>query len=650
MRRLFPLLSSTCIITTLSAGSAFAIPRMDEMSPHLPPPASTTNTSNAHTKTLSGTSTPKMQDPVVVTASRIQQPLSTVGSSMTVISGEELEKKGITEVVDALKTVPGVSFSRNGGVGQTTSLRIRGADSGQVVVMIDGVVVNDPTNTSGFYDFNALHVHNIDRIEILRGPQSAVYGGNAVGGVVNIITKRGEGKPVYTAAASAGSHNTFSQELGTRGQKGKLHYSVNASNFNTVGFPATVAGPEKDGAHLKSLSATLGVDATQHLTLDFSGGVSHLKSGFDTDPTSTDGPADQVKDSAYGQAQAHLQTLGNTLEHVFTANHFVVSRESNEPLGYYTNSTFDGTRTVFRYQVNQTLFGSDVASLGAEWQDESADNTNTTGSTPATDVDRSVTKRSAFAQYIAHPIEPLTVTFSGRHDTSSSFDDHNTARVAGAYTIESFATTLRASAGTSAKDPTLYQLYGPYGTSTLKPEESRAIDAGIENSFLQGRVTTQNTVFAQVYKNLIDFDNNTFLYGNVARARSKGFENSVNVEVVPRVNVSATHTYTLAVDSDTEKRLPRRPKHTGYVETNIRATDAWTVGGGLYFESSQLDSNFSTANTKGYGSLGLHTEYQVVPQASLYLRADNILDRHYQEVRNYRSAGREIFGGIRAEY
>ncbi len=640
MRRLSLLLSYTCIISL--GANAFAIPLARPLVSAKPivsnsaPPPTTTK--------------PRIHDTVVVTASRIAQPLSTVGSSITVLKGEELEEKGIVEVVDALKTIPGVSFSRNGGAGQTTTLRVRGADAGQVLVMVDGIVVNDPTNTSAFYDFSSLSVRNIDRIEVLRGPQSAVYGGNAVGGVINVITKRGEGKPTYTTNVGGGSHSSFKQEVGTYGKKGKLSYGLNLSNYNTAGYPNTVAGPEKDSAHLKNISTSMGVDVSQNVKLNFSGGASRLRSEFDSSPTTTDGPAEQVNDTAYGQVQANIKTLGSTLEHVLTANHYVVARESNEPLGFYTRSTFDGKRTTLRYQANQKLFTRDTATAGVEWQRESANNVNVSGGVPATDVNRQMVSQSAFAQYLTHPTENLALTLSGRHDASSAFESHTTARIAAAYTIDSLGTILRTSAGTSAKNPTLYQLYGPYGTATLKPEKSKGVDAGIENGFWNGRVRLQNSVFAQEYKNLIDFDNVLFVYGNVAQARSKGFENSVSVDVTPRVNLSATHTYTLAVDSATEKRLPRRPKHTGYVETNIRATNKLNVGGGVYYVTPQLDSNFATTNTSGYGSVDLHANYQMMPNLNLYIRADNVLGNDYQEVLNYNNPGRVFFAGLRASY
>ncbi len=591
----------------------------------------------------------QMIDPVVVTASRIAQPLSTVGSSITVLDGAALERQGVTQVIDALKTVPGLSFSRSGGAGAVTTARIRGAESSQVIVMIDGVVVNDPTNTSGFFDFNDLHLHNVERIEILRGPQSAIYGGNAVGGVIQIFTRRGEGPARVSVHAGGGSHNTTSENIGVRGKAGKVGYSLQTSNYQTTGFPASVAGPEKDGAHLKQLGASLDIDAASRVKLLLSGGVSRLNADFDPSST-TDGPAEQVKDSAYGQAEGRITSRGGTLEHVLTAGGSVVSRTFDEPVGFYRHSTFDGARTTLRYQANQRLFVRDTASAGVEWQKETADNTLTSGGSTSTDVDRRTTARSAYGQYIAHPTQALTLTASARHDTSSSFDNHTTARLAAAYVLPQIGATVRASAGTAAKNPSLYQLYGPYGTATLKPETSKGVDAGIEKTWLNGRVTTEHTGFAQVYRNLIDFNNTTFVYDNIVRSNSRGVETSVRVAATPSIGLRATHTYTLARNSHTHNVLPRRPRHTGYVATDARINDRASVGAGVLLVTKQLDSNFSSANTKGYTTLDLHGNYQILPQAQLYLRANNVLDRDFQEVRNYRSAGREIFGGVRAEY
>lgn len=584
---------------------------------------------------------------VVVSATRFAIPKEQVGSSVSIISRADIEKSGASQVFDVLKQTPGLSFTRTGGVGTISNIRLRGANTGQVRVMIDGVNVNDPSEINNDYVFHSLPASDVERIEIIRGPQSALYGSSAMGGVINIITKKGAGPARFTGGLEVGSYETFRQNAGVSGSTERVEYRLSVDNFDTGGFSRVTTGPEKDATHDKNAAAALGIQLTSNIKLDMSGRIGELTAGFD--PSSTlDGPATLDKRSRSGKASLTAQTLSGAWEHIVSAQGANTVRKFDQPLGFNRYESYDGTQNTFEYQSNLKLRARDVLTGGLATERQATENTSTNAGITSLDIDRAFRTNSVYSQYLLGLGDATTLTLGGRHDDHSTFGGANTYRATATHRIEQTGTTLRASYGTGFKAPTLFQLYYAFGgNANLKPEKSTGYDVGVEQALLSNRGSLSVTLFHNEFKNLIDY---TTAYVNVDRATTKGVETSARFDITPQLSASAGHTYVWSEDERTNRILPRRPKNTITTGLDYTMLGAFNVGGDLRYVSRQLDSNFSTAYTKAYTTLDLRGSYDITPQVAAYARLENLLNRDYQEVRRYNAPGRSIYVGVRGSY
>jgi vitamin B12 transporter len=583
---------------------------------------------------------------LIVTANRLPTEATRVGSSVDVIDQDEIERRQPVQALDLLKRLPGVSISRNGGFGATSTVRLRGSESGMVKVLVDGVEVNDAASTGNEFDFNSLLTGDIEKIEVLKGPQSALYGNDAMGGVINIITRQGSGAPRITALAEAGSYGTFRQQAGISGASGGTSYALNASNLHTDGFSRTFVGSEKDGSDARSVSGKLGVQATEVLRFDVTGGWSWLDSEYD--PYAADGPASQEKKMWQGRAAADLSLLDGRFTNNLAISAASTKRDFDEPTGWYTDSSFDSLRKSLDYQGN-LHFGRDTATFGLSVEEEDAkvNNTSALGLEPG--IDDEVTTKSAFIQYQAELVENLTVTAGGRVDDHEAYGSKATYRLTGAYLLPASGTILRASYGTAYKAPTLYQLYAPlYGSTSLRPEESKGLDAGIEQPLLDGKLTLGASLFRNFYDNLIGF---TSAYVNVAKARTQGVELSVQARPLESLRLSANYTFLDATDRISGDDLPRRPRNSVNASIDWDATERLTLGAALRYTSKQLDSAYdSTAFLAGATVVDTTIRWQGWENVSLFGRVENLFDKDYQEVLNYRAPGRSAYGGVQVRF
>jgi vitamin B12 transporter len=583
---------------------------------------------------------------LIVTANRLPTEATRVGSSVDVIDAAEIERRQQVQALDLLKRLPGVSVSRNGGFGATSTVRLRGSESGMVKVLVDGVEVNDAASTGNEFDFNSLLTGDIEKIEVLKGPQSALYGNDAMGGVINIITRQGSGTPRITALAEAGSYGTFRQQAGISGASGGTSYALNASNLHTDGFSRTFVGSEKDGSDARSVSGKLGVKASEVLRFDFTGGWSWLDSEYD--PYAADGPASQEKNMWQGRAAADLSLLDGRFTNNLAISAASTKRDFDEPTGWYTDSSFDSLRKSLDYQGNLHI-GRDTATFGLSVEEEDAkvNNTSALGLEPG--IDNDVTTKSAFIQYQAELMENLTVTAGGRVDDHEAYGSKATYRLTGAYLLPTSGTILRASYGTAYKAPTLYQLYAPfYGDASLRPEESKGLDAGIEQPLLDGKLTLGASLFRNFYDNLIGF---TSAYVNVAKARTQGVELSIQARPLESLRLSANYTFLDATDRISGDDLPRRPRNSVNASIDWDATERLTLGAALRYMGKQYDNAYdSTAILDGSTVVDTTIRWQGWENVSLFGRVENLFDKDYQEVLNYRAPGRSAYGGVQVRF
>lgn len=584
---------------------------------------------------------------VTVTASRIAQPIDTVGSSVTIVTREEILRRGDRSVADALKRVPGVTLARNGGIGATTQVFVRGATAGRVQVLIDGIPVNDASAVDTAFDFSTMLTDDVARIEVIRGPQSSLYGSDAIGGVINIITRRDAG---WNASAEVGSYRSFTESLGYNGHTGRVRYGFQAQHLKTDGFSRSTAGNEDDGSTIAQLSGHVEADLTEQLMLAVSAGYSDAEVDFDPAST-TDGPGSTERRMAYGQAKVKASTLNDTLDHTVKINVNRTERDFDEPAGFFRYSSFNGQRTQANYQADWRLRDRDVLTGGLEWEEEDAENTNTTSGVTTTSLNDSVHTRSAYAQYLIGLTEDWTLTLGGRHDDHETFGSANTYRMTSAYVFPQTGTILRGSVGSGFKAPTLFQLFSSFGNPSLQAEESVGYDLGIEQSLLEDRLTLSITGFHNEFDDLITFDSATFRYANIAEAETTGIETSAGYQVSPVLRLHATHTWMLAEDSQTGKTLPRRPKHTATAGADWDITGRARIGGQWRYVDRQLDTSFSdTIFTDAYDTLDLTGQYEINERFTATARIENLLDEDYGEAAGYQAAGFSVFGGVRAKF
>lgn len=620
---------------------------------------------------------------IVVTAGRAPEPIGSTGSAISVISGETLTTSNPASLTDALRSVPGLIVTQAGGPAGTTGVMLRGANTGQTLVLIDGIRVNDPSGAAGDFNFALVAPGTVDRVEVLRGPQSALYGSDAMGGVINIITKKGGGPAQYSIRTEGGTYGTASTTASMSGSSGPWTYAVTGSGQHTNGFSsygyripsieAKYPNLEKDGMDRIGGSARVGYDAGEGFRFDAGVMSTFTRGAYDASFGATpDTPSNSNQLQQQIWAKATVDSLGGMLTQSITTFATQVDRTFNDytsyginvlPANSYATSTdFRGNSFGAEYQGDLKMGAAGSLIYGARTQHDTAESFGATilpVPTPRLQT-LSATKdtNSVFALWKLPIGERLSVTMGGRVDDVVDVATFATWRTTAAYNIVETGTKLRASAGTGAKAPTLYQLYEPnYGNSGLKPEESFGYDAGIDQSLFNGRVTLSLTGFYNKFSNLIDF---TFdptptqpfgHYINVARAETSGLEVGADVDVMPgKLRLKTAYTWLQAKDLTTGLTLARRPEHLARIALAITPTDRWLIEPRILMVSKRFSSNNELNPLAAYTRVDLYTEYKIDNNWKVFARGENIFNERYQEVLNYGTTGPAVYGGFHATW
>ena len=621
---------------------------------------------------------PKQPTEVVVTADREPEPISRTGSSISVVKGETLATSNPGSLVDALRTVPGLDISESGGPGSTTNIRLRGANTGQTLVMIDGIRINDPTAASGDFDFAMFAPSAIERIEVLKGPQSALYGSDAMGGVVNIITKKGTGPAQFNVRTEAGSYGTVSTTGSMIGSQGPWSYAFTGGGQSSEGFsrygyriPAIEAknpNLESDGFSRLGGSARIGYDADG---VRVETGILSTLTRSNYDASGADAPffkARRLLDQVW--TKASVDTLDGRWTHSLNMFETQAVRSFSE-LSYplKTSSTItDYTGNSVGAEYQSTLRMGTLGSLiyGAKTQHETADIFQTkfvpTIAAYVPQVRGKQDTNSLFGLWQLPIGERLIFTIGGRVDDVVNVSRFETWRATAAYMISETGTKLHASAGTGAKAPTLFQLYSVNQGASLAPEQSFGYDAGIDQSLFNGRATVSLTGFSNKFSNLIDFVsvgpgvscpvvNPLGCYFNVSRAETNGLEVGSNIDILPGlVKFNAAYTYLHAVDLATGLVLARRPKNLARFALTITPTDRWLIEPRVLTVSKRFSSAGQTSQVDAYTRVDLYTEYKIDKNWKVFARGENILNKHYQEVFNFGTTGPAAYAGFNATW
>jgi vitamin B12 transporter len=612
---------------------------------------------------------------VFVTATRTEQPLARVGNSVTVLQPEQVRATQKTAVSDLIAATPGVAVSRNGGLGTTTALRIRGAESDQTVVLIDGVKLNDPSSTGGGFNFGNLLVDDIARIEVLRGSQSTLWGSQAIGGVVNIVTPVPAGPLAATIDAEGGSYATA--KVAARVQAGNDRYAwrIGGNYLRTEGvsaFDEDLGGREEDGYRNVGFNARGLVYVTDAITAE-------LRSNFSRGRTEIDGfpaPAFAFADTReYGiteewvsYAGVNIDSFGGRLRNRIGFAYTDTDRENTDP-DAVVPQTFDayGRNLRWEYQGTLALGERATAVFGAETETSELSTASPTAFEPdPTPLQREVSLDGVYAQLQVTPIDTLTLTGGLRHDDHETFGSNSAGHAALAWALTE-ATIVRASYGEGFKAPTLYQLYSQYGTPSLAPEDSEGWDAGIEQQFFDRKISLALTYFERDNTDMIDFVScfgvrtdrcraqPSGYYDNVQQTETDGYEASLAASVTSRLQFTANY---MSLDARHASRssvnfgrhLARRARDTA----NAELTYSWriplvTTLAGQYVGRS-FDNAANTFVLDDYVLVDLRAAYSVSKQLEVYGRIENLLDQDYETTRRYGSIGRGGYVGFRQSF
>ncbi len=609
---------------------------------------------------------------VVVSANRIPVETDKVGASVSSITAEEIEERQYKTVSDAVRALPGVTVNQNGGLGSLTTARIRGNSSDQTLVIIDGVVVNDPATTGGGFNFANLDISDVERIEVLRGPQSTLYGSNAIGGVINIITKRGEGDPTVSASLEGGSYETLRGFSSVSGAQDGLDYRFSASGVHSDGISRADeddGNPEEDSYDNVTFSGNLGYQALETLRFDGFARYSDSRSEFDGFDvvTFTFGDADEVaeEDELALGGSATLTLFEGYLDNRFSVNYSQIDRQNTSQIALlptaFESLDSTGERFTLEYQGTAYLTATETLVFGAEREETSIDQSSAYYDSFAMmvvpdSISADTSNNSVYALLQTEFIENLTLTGGVRYDDHEDFGSATTFRVTGAYRIESSDTILRASWGEGFKAPSLYQLnyictfcFPPQvsPSSNLEPEESRAWDVGIEQRFFEGDLSLQAIYFQQRTKNLINFDFSQG-YTNVGRAESQGVELIAAYRATDWLTLDGNYAYIYAQDLDADTQLLRQPKHTAAFNATVMPTEPSYISLGITYNGEERDTGGVILDE--WVRLDLRGGYRVTENVEIFGRVENLLDENYQEVRGNGTPGVSGYLGVRATY
>jgi vitamin B12 transporter len=616
-------------------------------------------------------------DELVVVATRTPERLDHVGQQVSVVDQAEIRARQMVVVSDLVATTPGVGLSRNGGVGGSTSLRIRGAETDQTVVVIDGVKLNDPSGTGGGYNFANLLAGDIARIEVLRGAQSTLWGSQAIGGVVNIVTAQPTRAFEGSASLEAGSMNTGYARAGIGGRTDRLVWRLAGGYFTTDGVSAYRQGAEDDGYHNANLSGTATVALADSVHLDLRAVWSRGRNQFDGFPAPAfvfaDDPEYGTTEDLVAYAGLNFDLLDGRLKNRLAYGYTRTDRDNFNPVQAVTTRTFDaaGENRRWEYQGELALPHDWRATFGLETERSEMRTASPSSFTPnPVPMRAKVGIDSVYLQALGEVVPDLTLTLGLRRDSHDTFGDHDLGQVAAAWRLNGGGTILRASFGQGFKAPTLYQLYSPFGTATLQPEHADSWDAGIEHHFDAASAVVSATWFQRETQNQIDFVScaatattpgcvlagvrRSGFYSNVAQTKAHGVELTGSA-VVSEVTFEANYTWTHAENdspgnANRGKALIRRPEH----QANLSASYVWPVGlstsASVRYVGHSYDNAANTTKLDAYTLLDLRASYPLTDAIEVYGRVENATDRSYETTRNYGSPGRGAYLGVRATF
>ena len=591
-------------------------------------------------------------DEVVFSATRLPTPRDSVGASVSVVTRAEIEAAGDQQLSSFLARLPGVSVDQQGPAGSLTNLRMRGASTGYVAVFIDGIRVDDPTGTSTSFDFGALGTADIGRIEVLRGSQSALWGGSAVAGVINISTLA-DAAPgtTQTAAVEAGSFGTLAARYGftRRTEAGALAF--NLSHLRSDGFSAAdenAGNTEADGIETTRASVSLRHALTDTVTLGFAGFVQRTRSeydGFVFDPdtfTSTLTDLDNVQRRREVGARVFAEfLLGDSRQEIGLAGYRITRRNIDA-----NPRSATGERLRLDWLGSTPLTPEFTLVYGADVQRERGRYPNLPAGSESTTIS------GAFAQALWAPRDDLDVAVVGRVDRNSDFGSFTTGRASVAYRPVQ-GLTLRGAVARGFRAPSIDERFGDYGSFVgnpdLSPERSRSAEIGVDYDF-GGGARMSATLFRLDISNMIRSTADFSSLENVAgRSQREGLELEGRLPLGDRVALSGSYTYTDA-RSQTGARLGRIPRHDLGLTLEAQVTDRLRSTTTLRGLADRPNDGFPSGPMASFAVVNTAFAWALSDRAEVTVRVDNVFDRQYQLVQGYGTSDRALYVGLSSRF
>jgi len=601
---------------------------------------------------------------VVVTATRIATPIDQVASAMTVIDASDIDQRQERSLPDVLADAPGLNLVQSGGEGGQTSIFMRGTDSNHVKVLVDGIDASDPSSPNGAFDFGKFNSADIARVEVLRGPQSGLYGSDAIGGVINIITKQGDGPLSLSGEVEGGSFDTFNQNATVSGSDDNFHYRATLSHLHAGATPVTPLdllppGETRHDDYYDNITAStkLGYNFSDHFDLGFVGHASESLGEITGDATD---PVTFLVFPAPTQTRIYTQSYDSRA----TAHWNLGWLDQTLGVSYSSTVTSDD-------DPNNGAIPSSGDRIAVDWQGSIPITTGETIVLGATDIrdaihipiSAGVTTNAGYGELQSSLPDliagvDLNNSVSIRDDDNSRYGNHVTWHVAPVASIASTATRIHASYGSGFKAPSLEQLFESFpaffffANPDLKPETSTGYDVGVDQTLFG--VTGGVTWFHNDIKNLIETNPVTFEDDvNIGRATTQGFENYLAWQPFETLKLRADYTYTEAEDANLHEELVRRPKNKITGEARWQAMDALSLDARLLYIGTWIDGSrdFSVPrlNAHPYMTVDLAASYALTENLTVTGRVSNLFDKSYEDPVGFLQPGHAFYAGLKVK-
>jgi vitamin B12 transporter len=613
-----------------------------------------------------------MMPTTVITADRFPTDPDKVTSTYTVVPQEEMQRRQLRTAGEVLKTVPGISVQQSGGPGTQTSVFVRGSNSNHVLVLIDGVTVNDPSTPNGGPDFAHFLTENLDRIEIVRGPMSTMYGSQAIGGVINMVTKAGKGPMNGAAFTELGTRLWSNSGAYVRGSEGRFNYNLTfAGTFtpNDTPVPArfTPNGGFVDIDPYRNITAAARLGFEINDTTQFNWYGRYIDTKLNYDQVGQEDPnANGYTSQFYTRGEIEGSYFNGRWKPVIGVNYSTITRHDLDyaspqvPFPFTVDSLFNGRRLQGDWKNLVTIIDEVEVIGGVDYDRQWAYSNTLSSIAPGTLANQTwgtMSQTGLYGQLRLNPFTGFNLNVGGRAEFNDTFGSVGTWRAGASYLWAPTDTKVKASYGTAFKAPSLFELFGTGffcgGNRNIQPEYSRGYEIGVEQGMFDRKVKAGITYFFNTYSNLIQCPPPFRSLQNVANAQSEGFETFVQISPLKWFDLWFDYTYTIARNVDANVPLVRRPQDIFNIRAEVRPWEDTMFGIGVLQVSSRTDFNAVTGaimNPSPYTLLRATVQYDVVKDVQLFARAENILNRVYEEPEGFQAPYFQAFFGVKAKF